>query len=526
VPKEVRILCGNGKKVSITCPRNWPSGNLTIDGHSKEEPRAGTAPHSPRPGADLPALRRRLALGISKEAISQYERGAKPLTRENLDSLVEPLAPPEAVDALLFAHQLIYPEPPKEAWSPLAPSAKERQTINRAAMAGARTAAERIRADLNRIWKQEKVDAAKQEAESLFRTLAPLPRKERNALVEVFPDYWDWALAVRVCEASVKKAAHRADEALELAELALSIAERVPGEESWRSRLKGYCWAHIAHARRIANDLSGADKGFAQAWELWRAGADCDPELLAEWLLLAMEASLRRSQRRFPEALELLDRAIASPGASSPENSSILLLEKEHVFNQMGDIESAFAALAKAEPLVAASGERRLLFALRFNMTDNLHRLEHFDKAAELLPQARDVAIEQANELDLIRVSWLSAKVSAGQGQTEEAISGLEQVVRDFTVRELAYDAALSSLDLSVLWLKEGRTAEVKKLAVAMCWIFKTQGIDREALAALSLFREAAQQESATVGLVRQVITDIEQARRSASPPVDGRGRG
>jgi hypothetical protein len=57
---------------------------------------------------------------------------------------------------------------------------------------------------------------------------------------------------------------------LELAELALSIAERVPGEESWRSRLKGYCWAHIANARRVANDLSGADEALTRAWELWR----------------------------------------------------------------------------------------------------------------------------------------------------------------------------------------------------------------------------------------------------------------
>ena len=56
-------------------------------------------------------------------------------------------------------------------------------------------------------------------------------------------------------------------------------------------------------------------------------------------------------------------------------------------------------------------------------------------------------------------------------------------------------------LALAVLWLNAGRTAEVKELAIALGWIFKAQGIDREALAALKLFCDAARQESATVEL-------------------------
>lgn len=465
-------------------------------------------------------------LGISKEAISQYERGAKPLTREKLDSLVEPLAPPEAVDVLLFAFDLIFPEPQPEALSPIALTLEERQTIDRAAMAAGRTAAEAMRAELIRVRKEEKAEAARQQAESLFQTLAPLPRKERNALVEAFPDYWSWALAVRVCEASVKKAAHRADEALDLAEFSLFVAERVPGQESWCSRLKGYCWAHVANARRVANDLSGADEAFSRAWNLWRAGADSDPELLAEWVLPSMQASLRRAQRRFSEALELLDRARASQGGTSPAALIFILLQQEHVFGEMGNPEGVLAALTEAAPLVEALGDARQLFAFRFKKANNLCHLERYEEAAILLPQIRERALGQANELDLIRVVWLSAKIAAGQERIEEAITSLEQVRRAFTDHKLPYDAALSSLDLSVHWLKAGRPTEVKKLAVAMGWIFKAKGIDREALAALHLFCEAAKQENATVELARRVIAEIEQARRSAPPHLMGRDRG
>ena len=362
----------------------------------------------------------------------------------------------------------------------------------------------------------------RREAEQIWTVLERHPIPFCRRLIEVSPDSRNWALAVRVCEASLKRAAHNAEEALELAELAISIAERVPGEESWRSRLLGYCWAHLGNARRVANDLAGADKAFAQAWDFWRAGAASDPELLGEWWLFSLEASLRRAERQFSDSLRLLDQARSACG-DNPSAIGRILLIREHVFEQMGDIESALAVLAEAAPFVEASDDARQLFAFRFKSANHLCHLERYQAAAKLLPEVRELAIQQANELDLIRVGWLTARVAAGEGRTAEAIAGLEQVREDFTVHKQPYNAALSSLDLAVLWLKEARTGEVKELALTLGWIFTAKGITREALAALSLFCEAAIQESATVELAQKVIADIEQAKLSA--PSKGRGR-
>src|SRR5215210_3663860 len=99
-------------------------------------------------------------LGLGNEDISKYERGDKALTRETLDFLAEPLAPPEAVDVLLFAHNLIYPEAEVEAPSPVALTPEEILATHRAVMAGAsaagRFAAERLRSELSRKKRQEK----------------------------------------------------------------------------------------------------------------------------------------------------------------------------------------------------------------------------------------------------------------------------------------------------------------------------------------------------------------------------------
>jgi len=161
----------------------------------------------------------------------------------------------------------------------------------------------------------------------------------------------------------------------------------------------------------------------------------------------------------------------------------------------------------------------------RTNCRCALVRLERYREAAKRLPEVRELALAEARELDLLRVLWLGAKVRAGLGEKTEAMADLEQVSRGFTLHlpPLPYDAALSSLDLAVLWLEEGRTAAVRAMALGMAWIFKAQGIDREALAALALFCEAARDEAATVELARQVAAEIEKVRRSAPRAAAGR---
>jgi hypothetical protein len=60
------------------------------------------------------------------------------------------------------------------------------------------------------------------------------------------------------------------------------------------------------------------------------------------------------------------------------------------------------------------------------------------------------------------------------------------------------HDVALALLEEAVVLLDEGRTAEVKEVALGLQVIFDANGVHREALAALRLFAEAAKSEAAT----------------------------
>ncbi|MFL6291299.1 MAG: helix-turn-helix domain-containing protein [Thermoanaerobaculia bacterium] len=356
---------------------------------------------------------------------------------------------------------------------------------------------------------------ALREAEEILAILEPLPQEERRRRIGTAPPgaCRSWAALVKVVgEASVRAAADNAERALELADLAFPIAERVPREESAAARAYGL--GYLGNARRVANDFDKADEALARARELWRAGSPWFPE----WRLLSLEASLRRAQHRFPEALARLEEAGAS-SAGDPLAAGQILLKRSNVLEQMDDLEGALAALEEAAPLLEGTDEPRLLAVLCFNRTDVLVRLERCEEAARLLPEVRRLAAEQANGLDQTRVAWLTAKVKAGTGNQEEAMADLERVRDAFADDELPYDAALADLDLAVLRLGAGRTAEVREQAENMAWIFVSKKIDREALAALNLFCDAAKQEAATVELARRVIAEVEKARRAGPPP-------
>jgi transcriptional regulator with XRE-family HTH domain len=467
-------------------------------------------------------------LGVADEKqISRYERGGRPLSRRTLDTFAAALGySPEAVEALLFIGAWIEPESPEEPASQVALGPGVRQSIDRTSLTLAWSLLDAFRTELGGALRDEKAERARRKAQELWERLKTATRKERRDAVAALPELQDWALAELVCHESERAAAHKVERALDLADLALSIAGRVPGEGPWRSRVEGYCWAYIANARRVANDFAGADAAFARAWGLWKTGATADTAVLAEWRLFDLESSLRREQHRFSEALDSLDKSMSASG-NNPATAARILLKKEHVLEQMGNPERALATLEEAAPFVEILGDTRLRFAHLFKTINNLYHLGRYRDAMERLPQVRDLAVQQSNELDLIRVVWLEARVAAGDDRREQAMAGLEQVRRDFTARGLPYDAALASLELAVLYLEEGYAAEVRNLARAMSWIFQSQGIAREALAALTLFMDAAQQETATVELTRRVVAELERVRTSA--PLQARtqrGRG
>jgi transcriptional regulator with XRE-family HTH domain len=138
----------------------------------------------------------------------------------------------------------------------------------------------------------------RREAEQIWENLQVYPLSRRRRLLELTQGaYPGWAVAERICEESLRTAEGEPDQALKLADLALFIAGKIE-DKGWRSRVEGYCWAHLAHARRAANDPAGAEEASARAWSLWQAGAGGEPGLLPEARVEALAGAPASSHAR------------------------------------------------------------------------------------------------------------------------------------------------------------------------------------------------------------------------------------
>jgi transcriptional regulator with XRE-family HTH domain len=452
------------------------------------------------------------ALDIKPDLISKYETGRKPLRRERLEELLAAMdVPSESIDACLYAHGVAFPQ--EFPGSPVDPSPAARRSIHRTAAGAGQQAVLATVEKLTENTRRLQAAQARQQAAELWEALSRMPPKQRRAAVEAEPKYWTWAVAERLCAESERSAAHRADRAMELAKLALRVAEFAPGPERWRYRIQGYAWAFVGNSRRVQGDLAGAEEAFSYSGRFWETGAPSDSGVLDGSRPLDLKGSLRQYQSRFEEALDLFE--LAQSAAKDVEAAGRILIKKASTLRQMAEYERSLIELRRANSLVEGSGDSRLTWLVRYLLTANLCDMGRYSEAEALVPALREKAVGLGNELDLMRVLWLEGRVVAGLERWEEALTTLEQVRRYFTAKQIAYDAALASLEVAVLYLESGRTGEVKTLVKEMLWIFKAQGVHKEAVAALRLFYEAAKRDEATAELAREILDYLNKARHN-----------
>jgi tetratricopeptide (TPR) repeat protein len=371
------------------------------------------------------------------------------------------------------------------------------------------------------------IDAAlarsRAEAPGLLEELLPLDPAERLARLHDDPRFVSWGLCELLIRKSCRTASEHPIEAMHLADLAVHVADRISEaelfEEHWVYQLRSLAWATLGNALRVQGDLPGAERSFDMADTWWEAGTQGTEDALGyEPVLLDLKAPLRTAQRRFPEALKLLDTAVhlfLTGEHRDPHLAGRSLIKKALALIELGETESAVLTLKKANGLIDPEREPRLLLCLHHNLVYNLSKAGRFREAAALLPELEELAAAHGSALDRLRLKWVDARVSAGQGDHERARALLTEIRQTFLADGNPFDAALAALDLAISYLEEGKTAEVRDLAEEMVTVFRDLDVAREPLAALLLFQEAARRETATTDLARQVAASLARMRRA-----------
>jgi tetratricopeptide (TPR) repeat protein len=322
-------------------------------------------------------------------------------------------------------------------------------------------------------------------------------------------------LAERLIQESRGRTPANPGEGYDLAELARAVVQRSPDHPDTFSLL-ALASAQMANALRAGGDLRQADKHFQYVHFLVRDQGVIDPLVLAQ--IDHLEGSLRKDQRRFEEAEELLTRAamLFRISGDAVETARVLLKLGELYFHR-GLLDRAIEIVQVALERLSPEEEPRLYLSGRHNLALYLAEAGRHAQAAGLVAADEDLYRRIPEPWLQLRLSWLRGKIAAGLGEPAEAERLFRETRDGFARQGNGYDAAMASLDLALLYLREGRTAEVQPLAAEMVALFESREVHREALAAVRLFQEAAQREEVTAGMVREVAGRLEAARRGGA---------
>jgi tetratricopeptide (TPR) repeat protein len=183
------------------------------------------------------------------------------------------------------------------------------------------------------------------------------------------------------------------------------------------------------------------------------------------------------------------------------------------VWRDAGDPEQAIGLLWKAIPSIQSKEPSRLLLCARHNLAVWSTDLGQFMQARRVFRDSEPLYDRFPDPWTQRRRAWVEGRILHGLGQLDAAEERLAWAQRGFVEQEIAYDAALVSLDLAAVYAAQGRSADLKRLAGDMVPIFRARDVHREALAALAYFRHAVEMEKATSALVESLLDYLRRAR-------------
>ena len=280
-------------------------------------------------------------------------------------------------------------------------------------------------------------------------------------------------------------------EMLRLADLARLVVERLDPErygDAVVADLRARAWGDLGNAQRVAGNLREAEAALAEAAAWTRRGTG-DPILAAR--VGDLWASLYTDQGRFAEAAPVLHLVQAAyRDAGDRHMAGRALISRGNVLGHSGHPAQAVLSICDGLSLIDPAREPELKLVALHNLVLYLVEAAEYRRARIVLWQIRPLYRKPGDALNLLRLRWLEGKIYSGLEDLATAERHFQAARRSFARRGQCFDAALVGLDLAMLWARQGRREEVRRLAVSLVDSFRALRIARETLASLIVLRE------------------------------------
>jgi len=300
-----------------------------------------------------------------------------------------------------------------------------------------------------------------------------------------------------------------------LLELVDAISSDLMGAEILDD-LRGRAWGFRGNFQRIRGDFRAAWEAFGIASHYVEQGSG---DLLETARLCDLKSTLCRSQGRLPEARELIQKAIEIYVSTDERHlAGRTMVTQALLLSEEGEPSQAIRVLKEAVRMIDAEREPYLVLVAHQNLMSYLADLGRYEEAQAMLPKVRRRTVEIGRRFDLLRLRWLEGEIQLGLGHENRAESAFLEVRKGFAELGIGFDVAAVSLELAALYLRQGRTAEIKQLAAEIVPIFESQDVHKDSMAALLLFKKAVEMETLTARVLNEVSDVLHRSKGRPSP--------
>jgi tetratricopeptide (TPR) repeat protein len=157
-----------------------------------------------------------------------------------------------------------------------------------------------------------------------------------------------------------------------------------------------------------------------------------------------------------------------------------------------GDFAAARDVFLAVLESMDAIEDRAMEAGLMNNLADCEVNLGRFAEAGLHIARAAALYRKLGMRTELVRLSWLDARIALGTGDVAEAERLFRETEAGFLGAGLTLDAALVGLELVDLWQREGRHDEIAAYAAQLASVFAGAGTRMSLATALAALRDAA----------------------------------
>lgn len=423
------------------------------------------------------------------------------LTPELLDALVREELPPFVLSGLTWKHLLaVCPRCAEgvEAW-------KAKVSGRHAYDSAFEGAQRRLHEELSQARQASAERKARRELQELLRTA---PEKRLPKVRRGIKRFQNLLLANLLLDECIANLNDDPREALAFANLAREVALRSTEPGSEERAVTALAW--IGNCLRASGRIEEAGHALAAARSEIHEKSMTEPLVFAD--LDRFEGMLLTDRRFLPEAERLLARATLIYRLTRQEvNVSRALLVLAHVHTLQQRLDEALNDLHEAVRLIDREADPYLYLAARHNLATLYYERGEIEAARNLLEKMRGEYERSGNRIVLLQRTWLEGRIARGEERFEEAERLLQRAAVGFEKLEIGYDTALVALDLAELYMAAGKTAAVKALAARLQPVLAFSDLHQEAVAALTLFQNAAAQELVNAAMLKRLRDRLEE---------------